>query len=94
MHVNAVAYNAELDQIVLSSPHFNEIWIIDHGTTTEEAKGHTGGRWGKGGDILYRWGNPRAYRNGTKLDQRLFYQHNIQWIPKGLQRRRPPARLQ
>ena len=84
MHVNAVAYNAELDQIALSSPHFHEIWIIDHSTTTEEAKGHTGGRWGKGGDILYRWGNPRAYRNGTSLDQRLFFQHNIQWIPKGL----------
>ncbi len=84
MHVNAVAYNADLDQIVLSSPSFCEIWIIDHGTTTEEAKGHTGGRWGKGGDILYRWGNPRAYRNGTKLDQRLFGQHNIQWIAKGL----------
>jgi hypothetical protein len=84
MHVNAVAYNADLDQIVLSSPSFCEIWIIDHGTTMEEAKGHTGGRWGKGGDILYRWGNPRAYRNGTKLDQRLFGQHNIQWISKGL----------
>jgi hypothetical protein len=84
MHVNAVAYNADLDQIALSSPSFCEIWIIDHGTTTEEAKGHTGGRLGKGGDILYRWGNPRAYRNGTKLDQRLFGQHNIQWIPKGL----------
>jgi hypothetical protein len=84
MHVNAVAYNADLDQIVLSSPHFCEIWIIDHSTTTEEARGHTGGRWGKGGDLLYRWGNPRAYRNGSKLDQRLFYQHNIHWIPKGL----------
>ncbi|HEV3343298.1 MAG TPA: aryl-sulfate sulfotransferase, partial [Pirellulales bacterium] len=84
MHVNALAYNADLDQIVLSSPHFHEIWIIDHGTTKEEAKGHTGGRWGKGGDILYRWGNPRAYRNGTNLDQRLFGQHNIQWIPKGM----------
>ena len=84
MHVNAVAYNAELDQIALSSPSFHEIWIIDHSTTKEEAKGHTGGRWGKGGDILYRWGNPRAYRNGTSLDQRLFGQHNIQWIAKGL----------
>ncbi|HEV2969316.1 MAG TPA: aryl-sulfate sulfotransferase [Pirellulales bacterium] len=84
MHVNAVDYNADLDQIVLSSPHFSEIWIIDHSTTTEEAKGHAGGRWGKGGDILYRWGNPRAYRNGTKADQRLFFQHNVQWIRKGL----------
>src|SRR5262249_43412117 len=37
MHVNAVAYNADLDQIALSSPNFNEIWIIDHSTTTAEA---------------------------------------------------------
>jgi hypothetical protein len=79
-----VAYNADLDQIALSSPSFSEIWIIDHSTTTAEAKGHTGGRAGKGGDILYRWGNPRAYKNGTTSDRRLFFQHNIQWIAKGL----------
>lgn len=84
MHVNALAYNAELDQIALSSPSFSEIWIIDHSTTTEEARGHTGGRWGHGGDILYRWGNPSTYRRGTKIDQRLFFQHNIHWIAKGL----------
>ena len=81
--MNAVAYNADLDQVALSSPNFSEIWIIDHSTTTAEARGHTGGRWGKGGDILYRWGNPRAYRGGTADDRRLFFQHNIQWIPRG-----------
>src|SRR5262249_27937959 len=59
-HVNAVAYNAELDQIMLTVRQFSEFWIIDHSTTTSEAKGHTGGRGGKGGDLLYRWGNPRA----------------------------------
>ena len=84
MHVNAVAYNADLDQIALSSPNFSEIWIIDHSTTTEEARGHTGGRWGKGGDILFRWGNPATYRSGASLDRRLFFQHNIHWIAKGL----------
>jgi hypothetical protein len=84
MHINAVAYSAELDQVVLSSPHFCEIWIIDHSTTTEEARGHTGGRCGKGGDILYRWGNPRAYQRGSAVDRRLFFQHNIQWIPKDM----------
>lgn len=84
MHINAVAYNEELDQIALSVPNFHEIWIIDHSTTTEEAKGHTGGRSGKGGDLLYRWGNPRAYGMGDSSDQRLFFQHNVHWIPKNL----------
>ena len=83
-HVNAVDYNAELDQIVISVHEFSEFWIIDHGTTTAEAAGHTGGRRGKGGDLLYRWGNPRVYRAGTKADQTLFAQHNAQWIPRGL----------
>jgi hypothetical protein len=82
-HINAVAYNAELDQIMLSPRYFSEFWVIDHGTTTAEAVGHQHGRSGKGGDLLYRWGNPRAYRAGTVADQRLFYQHDAHWIPKG-----------
>ncbi|MGC8644373.1 MAG: hypothetical protein ACP5XB_31305, partial [Isosphaeraceae bacterium] len=59
----------ELDQILLSVHSFSEIWIIDHGTTTAEAATHKGGRSGKGGDLLYRWGNPQAYRAGTAADQ-------------------------
>jgi hypothetical protein len=82
-HVNSVAYNAELDQLMISVHEFSEVWIIDHSTTTAEAAGHTGGRSGKGGDLLYRWGNPAAYRAGTAADQRLFAQHHAQWIPKG-----------
>jgi hypothetical protein len=84
LHMNAVAYNADFDQILVSSPEFNEIWIIDHSTTTAEAASHKGGRHGKGGDLLYRWGNPRAYHAGTIKDQKLYYQHNAHWIPKGL----------
>jgi hypothetical protein len=83
MHSNAVAYNADLDQVLLNVLEFNEFWIIDHGTTTAEAAGHTGGKHGKGGDLLYRWGNPRAYRAGAVKDQKLFGQHNTHWIPKG-----------
>jgi hypothetical protein len=84
MHVNSVAYNAELDQIMLSVFEFSEVWVIDHSTKTTEAAGHEGGKYGKGGDLLYRWGNPRAYRAGTVKDQKLFGQHNAHWIDKGL----------
>lgn len=80
MHANAIDYNPELDQIILSVPTFDEVWIIDHSTTTQEAAGHTGGKSGKGGDLLYRWGNPAAYRAGTTTDQKLFYPHDIHWV--------------
>ncbi len=80
MHANAIDYNPVLDQIAISVPYFNEIWIIDHSTTNEEASGHTGGNAGKGGDLLYRWGNPATYRKGNSEEQQLFFQHDIQWI--------------
>ena len=83
-HVNAIDYNAELDQIAISSNHLSEIWIIDHSTTPQEAAGHAGGRHGKGGDFLYRWGNPQRYDRGTADDRKLFNQHDVQWIRPGL----------
>jgi hypothetical protein len=82
-HINAVAYNAELDQIMLTVRQFSEFWILDHGTTTAEAKGHTGGRSGQGGDLLYRWGNPQTYRAGSPADQQLFAPHDAHWIAQG-----------
>ena len=60
LHINAVAYNAGLDQIMLSVFEFSELWIIDHSTKPTESASHKGGRYDKGGDILYRWGNPCA----------------------------------
>lgn len=84
LHTNSVDYNAELDQIILSVPYFNEVWVIDHSTTTEEAAGHTGGNQGKGGDLLYRWGNPQAYGRGTAADQQLFFNHGALWVGPGL----------
>ena len=83
-HINAIDYNPELDQIMLSPRHFSELWIIDRSATAQEARGHSGGNSGMGGDLLYRWGNPRAYEHGHAADQRIFWQHQTHWIPPGL----------
>ena len=83
LHTNSIDYNAEFDQIILSAHNFCEIWVIDHSTTTEEAAGHSGGNSGKGGDLLYRWGNPQAYRAGTMADVKFFAQHDARWIESG-----------
>lgn len=80
LHANSVNYNPQLDQIILSIRTLSELWIIDHSTTKEEAASHSGGRSGKGGDLLYRWGNPANYRAGTAEDQQLFGQHDARWV--------------
>ena len=82
-HANGIDYDPVNDWIVLSAPRQDEIWIIDHSTTSAEAAGHSGGNHGKGGDLLYRWGNPAAYRAGTAADQTLNAQHNPRFIPPG-----------
>jgi len=83
LHTNSVDYNPTFDQILIDVHNFNEVWVIDHSTTTEEAAGHTGGAYGHGGDLLYRWGNPQAYRRGNASDQSLFGQHDASWIKPG-----------
>ncbi|MEM1216213.1 MAG: aryl-sulfate sulfotransferase, partial [Bacteroidota bacterium] len=79
MHANYLDYNEELDQIMLCVPYFSEMWIIDHSTTTEEAAGSTGGNLGKGGDLVYRFGNAEVYDQGDSTDQLLFFPHNCHW---------------
>lgn len=72
-HINAVSYNKKLDKIAMSVREFNEVWIIDHSTATEQAAGRSG-------ELLYRWGNPAAYKQGTANEQQLFSQHDVQWL--------------
>jgi len=84
IHANAIDYNPKLDQIVLSCHEQSELWVIDHSTTTAQAASHSGGNGGMGGDLLYRWGNPRGYGAGITSDQKLFAPHNTAWIESGL----------
>jgi hypothetical protein len=84
LHVDAIRYNEQRDEIVLSNQRFSEFYIIDHSTSTALAATHAGGTRGKGGDILYRWGNPRSYRHGAASDQKTFSQHGVRWIEHGL----------
>ena len=84
LHTSGLDYHPGLDQILISARNLSEIWIVDHSATRAEAAGHSGGNSGQGGDLLYRWGNPQAYRAGTFADQQLFWQYRPHWIPEGL----------
>jgi len=76
IHVNAVDWHPTLDQIALTAPELGEVWIIKRPRSTEEGAGPAG-------DILYRWGNPSIYGRGPAEHKRLFYPHDVQWIPAG-----------
>lgn len=81
MHVNSIDYNLDLDQIILSSKKWSELWVIDHSTTSNQASSDSGGNSGKGGDIIYRWGNGAAY--GQNIPKMLDNPHDIHWIDSG-----------
>ena len=74
LHLNAIDWHPELNQIAMTAPEPGEIWILARPSSTEEAAGPAG-------DLLYRWGNPSTYGHGTAEEKRLFYPHDVQWVP-------------
>ncbi|MEO5674363.1 MAG: aryl-sulfate sulfotransferase [Chitinophagales bacterium] len=83
LHCNSVQFDSVTNQLLISSHNLDEVFILDHSTTKSEVASHSGGVSGHGGDLMYRWGNPRNYGRGTIDDQKLFDQHNAQRIDAG-----------
>lgn len=84
-HANGLDYDSDNDLIYISVNYYSEIWVIDHSTTPEQAKTSTGGNYGVGGHLVYRFGNPGAYKNtqGTRLFDRNHHPNLLSGEKKG-----------
>ena len=79
MHCNGLFYDKTRDIIFLSILQYDEVWVIDHSTTQTEAGTSFGGNYNKGGDLIYRFGNPSA---SNRTGERFFYRtHSPNIIP-------------
>ena len=82
MHANAIEYDKKNDLIYISVNFYHEVWVIDHSTTTEQAKTNSGGNYNKGGNLLYRFGNPNTFKStGNQLFSN---NHNCNFISDNL----------
>lgn len=72
-HFNSIAYNEEEDEIMVSSRHTSELYIVDHSISSDETSTEEG-------DFLWRWGNPIVYKSGTLADRKLYGQHDGNWM--------------
>lgn len=75
MHANGIDYDPVDDVIFLSVNYYNEVWVIDHSTTSSQASSNSGGNYNKGGDLIYRFGNPETYNNN--FGERLFHNNHF-----------------
>ncbi|MGB0373514.1 MAG: aryl-sulfate sulfotransferase [Flavobacteriaceae bacterium] len=65
MHANGIVYDPIRDLIFMTVNFYDEVWVIDHSTTTAQASTSLGGNYGVGGDLVYRFGNPATYNSET-----------------------------
>ena len=78
LNATSIDYNPQLRQIVLSLSGTGEVWIIDHSTKPSQSASNSGGMMHRGGDILFRWGNPQAY--GASGRPELVAQRDARWV--------------
>lgn len=83
LHFNSITASADGKQIVLSARSMNEIYIVDHTTTTAEAASSTGGEFGMGGELLYRYGNDANYAEGIMIPRPFYGQHDTRFTEVG-----------
>jgi len=75
MHANGIFYDKSRDAIFVSINHYSEVWVIDHQYNSVETSGTLG-------DLLFRLGNPRAYKD-TLSTVLLDRTHTPNLIPEG-----------
>ena len=80
-HISGIDYSEERDEIVLCPNNIDELWVLDHSTTSAEAATSAGGVRGQGGELIYRWGNPAVYdfHNGPNTQGFLRRAHDPRW---------------
>jgi len=82
LHFNSVSYDPTRDVIVVSAHALQEVFLIDRSLDSTAAKGATGGNYGKGGDLLFRFGKPANYgATGTAYISTATHGANI--VPPG-----------
>jgi hypothetical protein len=84
VHANWLSYNPRRDEVLICFNVPSELVVVDHSLSSDAARGHTGGRGGRGGDILFRFGNPAAHRAGGRTEQELFVPHCAHFVEQGL----------
>lgn len=66
-HLNCIDFNIERNEILLSSRNLDEVWVIDHSTTSQQAASDIGGNSNLGGQLLYRFGNASVYQDSLEV---------------------------
>ena len=73
LHFNAVSYNAQNEEVLISNRNFSEFFIVKHPAKGKQITPENTG-------IIYRWGNAISYLPHTAIPQKLFSQHSPVWI--------------